>query len=109
MDILLIKVSDGQLITIMKINQNYSSVTDMVTSTILKYHPGKTAMAYALCDAIELQAQVVAGKILNVGNGAGGGSFDVIQKSAVVGETIIPPFGILESTLEGTDDVVVYV
>ncbi len=105
MDILMIKVSDGKLITHFKFSQDYSSIADMVTAVLLRFHPGKTADAYALCDAVELQDQVDGGKTLTVGDVGGGGDFDVMLKSAVTSETIIPPDGILVSALLDGDDV----
>ena len=107
MDILIIKVSDDSLLTHFRMDQNYSEVDSMVTALILRHHPGKTAAAYALADADTFQGQIDLGKTL--GNTVGVDSdFNVQQKSAVTTETIIPPEGIAEVDLLGTDDVVCY-
>lgn len=109
MNILMIKVSNGKLMSHFRPDQNYSNVSDMVTACILQYHTGESADAYAICDAIELQLQVSGGKSLIVGEATGGGDFDVMQKSAVTTEVIIPPSEMIEADLQPTDDVVCYV
>lgn len=108
MDILIIKVSDGKLGTHFRMKQDYGVVSERVTAWLLMYHPGKTATAYALCDAIEFQAQIDAGKTLTLGDIGGGGDFDVLVKSTVTTETIIPPDGIAEGAIDSGDDVVCY-
>jgi len=112
MDILIIKVSTGEVMTHFRTNQNYSEVASMVTACVLRHYPGKSATSYALCDAEEFQLKIDEGKDLDVGNPAGaplpGGDFDVRQKSAVTTQTIIPPNGMVEGDLLPTDDVVCY-
>lgn len=108
MDMLLIKVSSGEVMTHFRMDQDYSGIAGMVIACILRFYPGETATAYALCDAELFQAQVKLGKNFVKGDPAGGGDFDVRLKSAVASQTIIPPNGVSVGSIDAGDDVVCY-
>jgi hypothetical protein len=106
---LFIKTDENKLLVHFRPDQDYSDLVNRVAALMAEWHPGRTCTNYALCDSSVLDAQVEAGKDLQVGKDVSvHGDFDVVQKQAVSGAVIIPPMGLTGGDLADTDDCVCY-
>lgn len=106
-NVLIIKVANNHFMSHFKVSQDYSGAQARCDDLMARHHGGAPCVGMALCDTALMGSAQDSGKHFDAGPAAGS-DFDVMQKSAVTTETIIPPDGVLVGDIGDSDWVVCY-
>ncbi|GAG24281.1 unnamed protein product [marine sediment metagenome] len=107
---LFIKLVADHIVSVYRVSQDYSDpwLQNKVDAYADEFIGGASPVGFALAHCETMAAAEATGKEYIPGP-AGGGDFDVIQKSAITTETAIPPEGMTLDSLADDDYVVCYV
>lgn len=101
-NILVVKLSDGNVMTCHRYDNDYSGGQPAVDAMVTDAHPSLTSSGHAICSAALLTQHNDSAPGANLD-----ADINVMLKSAVTTEVIIPPVGVEASDIPLTDSVVV--